>query len=132
MTPGRPLPGGDQVTAPYWEALRNREFVLPWDRTTGRFIMPIAAAGNEPFEWRPAPRDGAIVSFSWIHVSQMEWYSPDIPYVVAVVELDRGPQLMANIVEADEDDIRIGGRVTLVFEARAEGWVVPQFTPIRR
>ena len=37
---------------------------------------------------------------------------------------------MTNIVDASEDQVRIGRRVRLVFEERAEGWVVAQFTPI--
>ena len=38
--------------------------------------------------------------------------------------------VIALIVDASEDQVRIGRRVRLVFEERAEGWVVAQFTPI--
>ncbi|MFV2215342.1 hypothetical protein ACFHW2_34540 [Actinomadura sp. LOL_016] len=38
---------------------------------------------------------------------------------------------MCNIVDADADEIDIGARVRLVFEERAGGWIIPQFTPLR-
>jgi uncharacterized protein len=125
----RPVPRAEPFTAPYWEALRRREFLLPRDLDTGRFFLPVRAIPRGPFEWAPAPREGEIVSFSWVHLQPSEGYAEELPYVLATVGLDAGPQLMCNIVDAEPDDVQIGRRVRLVFEERADGWIVPQFTP---
>lgn len=130
MNPARPIPHAEPFAAPYWEALRRHEFLLPRDTRTGEFFLPIRAAAPGPFEWAPARREGAIVSYSWVHLQPSEGYADDLPYVLATVALDDGPQLMANIIDATEDQVRIGQRVRLVFEERAEGWVVAQFTPV--
>jgi uncharacterized protein len=129
MNLNRPVPRVDPFAAPYWEALRRREFVLPRSTETGEFFMPIRAISPGAFEWEPAPRNGQIVSFSWVHLQPSEGYADKLPYILATVGLDGGPQLMANIVDADPEDVWIGRRVRLVFEERSDGWVVPQFTP---
>jgi uncharacterized OB-fold protein len=115
--------------APYWQALRRREFLLPYDTRRGRFLSPVESLADAAIEWRPAPRDGRIVSYSWIHLPA-DGYD-DLPYVLATVEVSGGPQLMCNIVDAEPGEVRIGAPVRLVFEERSGGWVVPQFTPVR-
>lgn len=122
----RAVPRAEGPTAPYWEALRRREFLLPYDVERDRFLHPIEYFAATRLEWLPAPQEGTVESYSWVHLPA-EGYE-DLPYVLATIALDKGPQLMCNIVDADRDDVVIGARVTLVFEERAEGWVVPQFT----
>lgn len=122
----RPLPRAEGPAAPYWEALRRREFLLPYDAAEGRFLHPVESLSGASVEWLAAPREGSIQSYSQIHLAT-EGYD-QVPYVLATVVLDNGPQMMCNIVDADDSDVRIGARVSLVFEERADGWVVPQFT----
>lgn len=126
----RPLPRAEGPTAPYWQALRRREFLLPYDADQGRFLHPIESLSGASPDWRPAPREGRIESYSWVHLPT-EGYE-QVPYVLATVALDNGPQLMCNILDAHSNDVQIGARVSLVFEERADGWVVPQFTTTSR
>ena len=51
----------------------------------------------------------------------------DVPYVVAVVELDEGPRMLADLVELDMERLSIGDRVEVVFEDRPEGVTLPVF-----
>ncbi|WP_206490181.1 Zn-ribbon domain-containing OB-fold protein [Rhodococcus sp. KRD162] len=125
----RPIPRGDAFAAPYWDALREGQFVLP-RLVTGEFISPTRAIPAAEVEWVPAPRSGTIASFSWVHIQPSPGYVEQLPYVLATVRLDAGPQLMCNIVATAPDDVAIGRRVELVTERRAEGWVVAQFTVV--
>ncbi|RSM44263.1 hypothetical protein DMA12_17145 [Amycolatopsis balhimycina DSM 5908] len=104
--------------------------MLPRDAETGEFFLPIHAIRPGPFDWSPAPREGEIVSFSWVHLQPSEGYATELPYVLATIGLDAGPQLMANILNPGPEDAWIGRRVRLVFEDRADGAVVAQFAPI--
>ncbi len=123
----RPLPRAEGPTAPYWDALRNGDFRLPYDTQRDRFLHPIESLSGVVREWLPAPREGHIVSYSWVYLPT-EGYV-DLPYVLATIKLDRGPQLMCNIIGVEFGDVHIGGRVKLILEERADGWLVPQFTP---
>lgn len=121
----RALPRAEGPTAPYWTALRRREFLLPYDAEQDRFLHPIESFESLELPWLPAPQEGTIESYSWIHLPA-EGYE-DLPYVLATIALDKGPQLMCNILDAEPGEVVIGARVNLVFEERADGWVVTQF-----
>jgi uncharacterized OB-fold protein len=48
--------------------------------------------------------------------------------VVAVIELQEGPKMMANIVNCDPENVEIGDPVGINFEER-DGQKIPQFEP---
>lgn len=123
----RPIPRADSFAAPYWEALKHGEFKLPRDLASGRYFSPVIAIPTSPYEWADAPRGGEIASYSWVHLQPSDDYADELPYVLATVRLDAGPQLMCNITNATTENVTIGRRVQLTFETRAQGWVIPQF-----
>jgi uncharacterized OB-fold protein len=51
-----------------------------------------------------------------------------VPYVLALIALEEGPRMMANVVGGAVDDVRCDLPVTVVFEER-DGRVLPQFRP---
>jgi len=53
-----------------------------------------------------------------------------IPYNVTLVELDEGPRLITNLVGVELDAIRIGMRVTPVFEAVSDAVTLVKFRPL--
>jgi uncharacterized OB-fold protein len=53
-----------------------------------------------------------------------------VPYVIAVVELEEGPKLTANLVGIDPDDVEIGLSVEVAFEDVGDTTLV-QFRPTR-
>lgn len=127
VNPYRPIPRADPFAAPYWAALKRGEFRLPRDLATGQFFSPVTAIPTASFEWAQAPQGGEIASYSWVHLQPSDGYADELPYVLATVRLDAGPQLMCNIVNATDDEVAIGRRVHLVLEHRESGWVIPQF-----
>ncbi|MCC6640680.1 MAG: OB-fold domain-containing protein, partial [Deltaproteobacteria bacterium] len=52
------------------------------------------------------------------------------PYVVALIALDEGPRLVSNVVGCSLEDVTIGMRVRVRFEA-AGAFVLPLFEPER-
>jgi hypothetical protein len=50
-----------------------------------------------------------------------------VPYVVALIDLDEGPRMMANVLGDDALSMAIGDRVQLTFEDRGDGALIPQF-----
>ena len=57
------------------------------------------------------------------------WFFEHIPYVLAIVELEEQEdlKLVTNIVDADEDDLRCGMAVHVVFREVAPGLILPLF-----
>ena len=53
----------------------------------------------------------------------------DLPYNVAVVELEEGPRLNTNIVGVENEDLRVGMPVEVVFEELSDEVSLPKFRP---
>jgi len=54
----------------------------------------------------------------------------ELPYVVAIVELEEGVRLLSNIVDCLPDDLCIGMPVEVVFEDVTPEVKLPKFRPI--
>jgi uncharacterized OB-fold protein len=57
---------------------------------------------------------GEIITFTIIHVGP-ENFEQQIPYPIAIIKLDEGPKVTAQIVDCNIDDLKIGKRVESTF-----------------
>ena len=57
---------------------------------------------------------GEIVTHTIIHVAP-EAFEEQVPYPIAIIKLDEGPQITAQIVDCNIDDVKIGMRVESTF-----------------
>ena len=130
---GKPRPDvNDATTAPYWEAASRHDLMLPRCDACGLVFFPprrhCPACWSDGLSWQIMDGGGTVWTFTEVHVAFYDdTWAEDVPYVVAVIELDEGPRLLANIVEPDIDRLAIGDRVETVFEDRPEGVTVPMF-----
>ena len=130
---GKPQPDrNDAATAPYWEAVARHELRLPCCGDCGLVFFPprqfCPGCWSGELSWQPMNGGGTVWTFTEVHVAFYDdTWTEDVPYVVAVVELDEGPRLLANLVEPDVAGLSIGDRVEAVFEDRPEGVTLPMF-----
>jgi uncharacterized OB-fold protein len=59
-------------------------------------------------------------------------FAGEVPYVVAIVELEEGPRMLTNIVGVPIDQIRCNMPVEVVFDDVSSEVAVPKFTPQSR
>jgi uncharacterized protein len=129
----RPLPLPDWDTQPYWDAARGHRLEMPRCADCGRFCFPPRARCpsclSTDLQWTELTGRGSVYSFTIVCVPMLRGFEP--PYAVAQIELDDQPglRMIANIVECDPNDIRIGMPVALAFEDVAEDCALPQFRP---
>jgi uncharacterized OB-fold protein len=71
-----------------------------------------------------------VVTYTVVHQPPSAAFASEVPYVLAVVRLAEGPQMMANILHADPARVRVDLPVRVVFEERAGGVRIPQFEPV--
>ena len=130
----RPAPSPDGESAPYWAAAKAHRFELPHCAACGLWIFPpralCPACWTEP-TWRAPSGRGTVYTFTIMRDSFMKGFPP--PYVVAQVELEdqAALRMIANIIDCDVSDVRIGMPVEVTFEDRSETVTVPQFRPRR-
>ena len=91
--------------------------------------MP-ASASVRAIEWRPASGQGEVYAVTVEHrPTQLPAVFGDAPYVIALVELDEGVRLMANVVGVDISASQVGLPVTVTWEPMSDGRHLVLFTP---
>ena len=120
---------GDSL--PYWNAARERRFVIRVCKACGQpHFMPrhlCPHCWSDQLEWVESEGGGTVYSFSIVHRAPTPTFAERVPYVIAMIDLDIGPRMFANVVGANALDVSIGDRVKLTFEDRGNGAVLPQF-----
>lgn len=93
-----------------------------------RHLCP--ACWSDSLEWVEAKGTGTVHSFTIVRRAPAAAFARRVPYVVALIDLDEGPRMLANIVGDDALSVGIGDAVSVVFEERPEGSMVPQFARV--
>jgi uncharacterized protein len=121
-----PAPIVTSETEAFWNAARERRFVVPTCSACRkahwypRAICPFC--GGDKVQWRDASGRGTIYTFSVMRRAKE-------PYAIAYVTLAEGPTMMTNIVDCDFDKLSIGQAVNVVFKDTEDGPPVPMFRP---
>jgi len=119
---------------PYWNAARERRLLIRKCNDCGELhFMPrhlCPACWSDKLEWIDSKGTGTVHSYTVIRRASMANFAALVPYVVALIELDEGPRMMANILGDNALEVRIGDRVEVTFEDRGERATVPQFTRV--
>jgi uncharacterized OB-fold protein len=129
----KPRPRPAPESKPFWDAAREHRLLLPRCNACGQFWFPpsqrCAHCLAADFTWVEATGRGRVYSFVVFHRVYHPAFEGDVPYVVAIVELDEGPRLLSNIVGMKPDDVRCDMRVQVVFEDM-DGVTIPKFAPL--
>jgi uncharacterized OB-fold protein len=117
---GKPIPVIDERSRPWWEAAKRHELLLQSCASCGHVAFPPAAicpdCHTANLEWLHASPRGVIWSWAVFHKSYFSGFAADIPYAVAIVELEDGPRVWTQIVGVQNSDLRIGLAVEAVFD----------------
>ena len=74
---------------------------------------------------------GKIYSFTVTEQNQAKGFAEACPYVMAYVELDEGPRMLAVVVDGDPDDVAVGARVAVDYVTQdrddSDTFAVPVF-----
>lgn len=131
--PFRILPKLDEQNTPFWTGGEHGELRF-WRCQACRWWLHPAgprcpACLAKELEVEPASGRATVHTFTINHQAFMP--GPDLPFVIAVVELPEqaGLRLTTNIVGIPPEDVRIGMEVEVVFEHHDDVWI-PLFQPI--
>ncbi|MCL6100166.1 MAG: Zn-ribbon domain-containing OB-fold protein [Bacteroidetes bacterium] len=69
---------------------------------------------SKSFETVQLSREGKILTFTIIRVGP-DKFSKETPYVVAIIELNDGARLTAQVADCDVDKVAIGDKVKMIF-----------------
>ena len=130
----RPLPQpDDDLVAEFWAHCAREE--LRFQRCsacmTWRHLprLRCARCGSGAFSWERSSGRGRVHSWTITHQAPLRAFASRTPYAVLVVELEEGVRMVAGLVDANPDVLRLDLPVELVFEHVALDAALPQFRP---
>jgi uncharacterized OB-fold protein len=116
LAPLEPLlaPVGE-LNRPHKEGLNAGELRLQYCRECGAYQLPpesfCYSCPSTDLDWRAVDGGGTVYSFIVVHQRGHPAFTARVPYNVAVIELDEGPRLLANVLGIENEALEIGMRV---------------------
>lgn len=78
-----------------------------------RYICPTCRRIGKLEPYKLSGR-GKVFSYTVVHAAA-EGFEDQVPYVLAIIELEEGPRLTAQITDCNPDEVKIGDEVEVVF-----------------
>jgi uncharacterized OB-fold protein len=127
----RPVPQPTQLTEPYWNAANDERLVVQCCRACAHrqfFPRPFCLkCESDQIDWQEVSGRGTVYTFTINYRAPNAAMKERLPYAVALIDLEEGVRMMANIVNSDFADIAIGSAVKVVFEKISDHITLPQF-----
>jgi len=135
VTYDKPLPEITPLTQPFWEAAKRHELHLQKCKRCRNYQWYprylCSHCGSRNMEWKKVGGKGRVYSFTIIRqvVANSPAFQRDIPFVVALIELNEGPRMYSNIIGCKPEDVRVGMNVEVVFDDVTNDISLPKFKP---
>ena len=129
----KPLPKPDVDRKPFWDGCKEHKLSFQKCKECDHVRWPPAIicpkCYSQQTEWIQAAGNGKVYSYVVYHQAFHPAFKDDLPYVVAVVELEEGPHILANIVGCSHDKVKCDMPVEVTWEDITEEYSLPTFQP---
>jgi uncharacterized protein len=107
---------------PFWDAIDAGHFVLA-RCACGAYYTRLQAClscqgSAEAVSWVPAAGTGTVRSFVIFDKAYHPYFATLLPYVVAIITLQEGAEILTNVIDAEPAAVRIGMPVRIVITDR--------------
>ncbi len=128
----KPLPATDPVSAPYWQAAAEGRLLIQQCPKCGHkqwYPRALCTACAADPAWLECSGRGEIHTFTVVRQYGAKPFRDELPYVIAMVELEEGPMIMGAVTDCDPETVRIGMPVTVYFVQAADDVGIPYWRP---
>ena len=130
MSYTKPLPRLDPLTKTFWDLARQNTLAIQTCNNCGHQHLPPSPVCSQCLspdqEWKPASGRGVLEAHAQFHRAYWPGFVEDLPYSSAIIRLEEGPLMAANLV-GDTTGARSGAKVFVVFQAVTEDLTLPRF-----
>lgn len=127
------LPTIESDTRPFWDAVREGKLLLRSCNRCGvvhYYPRPFCpSCWSEDVTWVEASGRGTVYTYSTVYRNDLPPFNEQLPYVVAIVELEEGPRMMTRLVDTDGVELAVGMPVTADFTALTDDVSIVVFRP---
>jgi uncharacterized OB-fold protein len=129
----KPIPVPSAESQAYWDGLRDRKLLMPRCDACRKYwfppslLCPHCNATN--WTWTSTSGRGRIFSYVVYHRIYHPGFADEVPYAVAVIELDEGPRMVSNVIGIAPDKLACDLRVQVVYQPITDTITLPKFEP---
>ena len=131
--PAKPIPTPDSASREFFEGAARGKLVLQLCGDCGawRFQARVRCdgCGSRNASWAEASGGAKLITHAKVHQNYHPAFEAELPYNLAVVELDEGPRLLTNLVDIEGVDLRAGLPLRAIFHELGQGVWIPKFRP---
>ncbi len=131
----KPVPIVNPWARPFWDGANDgRLMIQRCDDCRQHIFYPRVACPHcfsERLAWVQASGRGTVYSYTVVCNNAPSAFAPDVPYVVAVIQLAEGVRMLSNIVQCDLDALCCDMQVEVTFERLNEEFALPGFRPVQ-
>jgi len=117
----------------FWDATKNKKLVFQKCKKCGHVIWPPSnicpICYSTDITTITSKGKGKVYSFGVFRVPFHESVKENIPYILAVVELEEGPMVVSNIANYSAENLKCGCEVKLIWETK-EDFSIFKFEPV--
>jgi uncharacterized protein len=88
--------------------------------------------GVGTLEWTESSGKGWVYASSISYQPAHPAFADDVPYVLAIIELDEGVRMHTNVIGIDPKEVAIGMRVEVAWDDVTPEFSLPKFRPIQK
>jgi uncharacterized protein len=128
----RPRPAITRDNEFFWKGVREGKLLIQRCDSCGKLRHPPApiCPTCRSFDWNTVQAGGLGTVYSFV-LHRYPVIPPfESPHPVALIELDEGTRLVSDLVGISPDEISIGMRVQVEFNAVDPDLILPQFRPL--
>jgi hypothetical protein len=125
------VPEPSEVSAPFWEATREKQLVIQYCGDCREWVWYprsfCPACLGRSLAWRSVSGKGSVYAISVHRRAISAEFKDRTPYAVALVELAEGVRILSGLVGPGATDAEVGAEVVLAWERIEDGRHLPYF-----
>jgi len=133
--PAKPAPEPTPISAHYWESLNAGKLAIQKCSACGslqHYPRPFCVTCLSPdIEWVEASGRATLFSFTIVRRAASPAFAADVPYILAIVELEEGPHMTGNVIGIPVEEAVVGMPLELTIVPAGGGQSLPQWRPRR-
>jgi len=134
--PEKPVPGINPWAEPFWKGAREKKLMVQRCKDCKKHIfyprIYCPFCFSDKMEWVKVSGKGKIYSYTVVQNNPPSAFMKDLPFVIAIIKLDEGVQMLTNIVGCDPQQIKCDMPVEVTFEKYNDEITLPKFKPVSR
>jgi len=131
----KPLPLITKLSKVFYDGCKENRLLYQQCKDCGQVVFfpkyLCSKCMSHNLEWKESKGKGKIHTFTVTYDAAPPEFMADVPFALAIIELDEGFRIMSNIVECDFNELICDMPVEVIFVPVTPEITLPKFRPVK-